>query len=57
MDADEIRDGISKISTPVPDRTIESAEIFQGTKEVLIRHGDEVYRLIVTRNNRLLLHK
>ena len=39
------------------DPVIDSTEIFQGAKEVLIRHGDDVYRLIITRNNKLILNR
>lgn len=49
---------------PVPEsrpasapREITSAEILRGAKEVLIRHGEETYRLILTRNDKLILHK
>ncbi len=38
-------------------RVIESAELLQGESEVLIRHGDEVYRLRQTRTGKLLLYK
>jgi hemin uptake protein HemP len=41
-------------STP---REIVSAEILQGAREVLIRHGEETYRLSLTRNGKLILHK
>ena len=39
------------------DLVIDSTDIFQGAKEVLIRHGDDVYRLIITRNNKLILNR
>jgi len=38
-------------------RIIPSAELFRGAREVLIQHGDEVYRLRLTRNGKLLLFK
>ena len=38
-------------------KVIESSQLLSGGKELLIRHGDDVYRLIVTRNNKLILHK
>ena len=38
-------------------REITSADILQGAREVLIRHGEETYRLILTRNGKLILHK
>ena len=36
---------------------IESNALLRGTREVLIRHGDEVYRLRHTRNDKLILTK
>ncbi len=34
-----------------------SEELFAGTKEVVIWHGKEPYRLRITRNGKLILHK
>lgn len=36
---------------------LDSARLLQGESEVLIRHGDELYRLRHTRNDRLILTK
>ncbi|WP_449448478.1 hemin uptake protein HemP [Thermomonas brevis] len=36
---------------------LESRQLLQGRCEVLIRHGDEVYRLRHTRNDKLILTK
>ena len=36
---------------------IEAATLLQGRQQVLIRHDGEVYRLVLTRNNKLLLQK
>jgi len=38
-------------------RTVSSQELLGGAKEVLITHGDETYRLRLTRNGKLILHK
>jgi hemin uptake protein HemP len=38
-------------------RTLKSHELLQGAKEVLIAHGEETYRLRLTRNGKLILHK
>lgn len=38
-------------------RVIESAELMKTDKTVAIRHGDELYRLTITRNGKLLLQK
>ena len=42
----------------IPDQpSIESNKLLCGTREVLIRHGGEVYRLRHTRNDKLILTK
>lgn len=41
---------------PTP-RTIDSAELLEGQRELFIRHGAEIYRLRLTRNGKLILHK
>lgn len=38
-------------------KEIESASLFLDQKSVHIRHNGETYRLIITRNNRLILQK
>ncbi|MEZ6067696.1 MAG: hemin uptake protein HemP [Planctomycetaceae bacterium] len=38
-------------------RLVDSNDLLQGTHEVLIRHGNEVYRLRQTRSGKLILHK
>ena len=38
-------------------RTIPSDELLKGTREVLIEHAGEVYRLRLTRNGKLILQK
>jgi hemin uptake protein HemP len=38
-------------------RTIESAEIFRGQSEIVIRHADFTYRLKITRQGKLILNK
>ncbi|MCH2209987.1 MAG: hemin uptake protein HemP [Fuerstiella sp.] len=40
--------------TAVP---IDSSTLLQGQRQVLIEHDGEIYRLVVTRNNKLLLQK
>jgi len=37
--------------------TIHSDELLQGARELLIRHGEETYRLRLTRNGKLILQK
>lgn len=36
---------------------VDSKDLLRGRDEILIRHGDEVYRLRHTRNDRLILTK
>jgi len=40
-----------------PPRELVSAELLAGAREVLIRHGDQVYRLRLTASNKLILVK
>jgi hemin uptake protein HemP len=43
--------------TPAHVPTVRSEELLQGARELRIRHGGEVYRLQLTRNNKLILQK
>ena len=38
-------------------REVASSELLRGENEMLIRHGDELYRLKLTRNGKLILQK
>lgn len=38
-------------------REITSSELLRDGNELLIRHGDELYRLKLTRNGKLILQK
>lgn len=38
-------------------REYESSDLLHGAKEVLIRHAGEIYRLRLTRNDKLILQK
>ena len=38
-------------------REVASSELLCGENEMLIRHGDELYRLKLTRNGKLILQK
>lgn len=38
-------------------REYDSTELLHGAKEVLIHHAGEVYRLRLTRNDKLILQK
>lgn len=45
------------LRSPSPLREIDSSSLLQGENEILIRHGDEVYRLRLTKNGKLILQK
>ena len=51
------RFGNTKDGSAVGAVTIDSAEILGGHREVQIVHAGETYRLLVTRNNKLILQK
>lgn len=52
------KDPAEQIPTELPAlRAMRSEEILQGHKEVRIVHEGEVYRLLVTRNGKLILQK
>lgn len=38
-------------------REVTSEELLRGQAELQIRHGKELYRLKLTRNGKLILHK
>jgi hemin uptake protein HemP len=40
-----------------PARTIRSEDLFAGARAVCIEHAGERYRLLITRNDRLILQK
>ena len=48
---------------PAPDQAesnpppLRSEDLLHGRREVQILHGDEIYRLMVTRNGKLILQK
>ena len=52
-------EGSTVVASPAPLRgeEVDSARLLHGQREVLIRHGSEVYRLRHTRNDKLILTK
>jgi hemin uptake protein HemP len=40
-----------------PHPVVRSSDLFQGGKELVIRHAGEEYRLRITRNGKLILTK
>ena len=47
---------LASLPTP-PGPAFDSRDPMRGTREVLIRHGGQVYRLRHTRNDKLILTK
>ncbi len=39
------------------EKILNSEDIFTGAREVLIRHKDEIYRLMITKTGKLILNK
>lgn len=54
---DEIRTTLIERSVPLADNRINSRDLFATTREILISHGDETYRLRLTAQNKLILTK
>jgi hemin uptake protein HemP len=50
-------DELAASSIDSASRTINSAELLHGAREVLIQHDEKIYRLQVTRNGKLILVK
>jgi hemin uptake protein HemP len=46
-----------RIHDAVARPTVRSTDLFQGRKELVIRHGSEEYRLRITRAGKLILTK
>ena len=52
------REANSTDGSPGPDdRPLDASTLFRGRQQVLIEHDGEIYRLLLTRNNKLLLQK
>lgn len=47
--------GATRVEPSMP--IFDSVRLLQGGREILIRHGDECYRLRHTRNDKLILTK
>jgi len=41
----------------ISDQKIDSRDLFIATREIMIRHGEDVYRLRLTAQNKLILTK
>ena len=44
-------------SIPLADNRIDSRNLFAGTREIIILHGHDIYRLRLTAQNKLILTK
>ncbi|CAN5231371.1 hypothetical protein BH10PSE10_BH10PSE10_08410 [soil metagenome] len=53
----QIRTTLIERSVPLTDNRINSRDLFAATREILIVHGDETYRLRLTAQNKLSLTK
>jgi hemin uptake protein HemP len=59
----ESADSSSGTPSPAPSeekpslRVLNSLELFDGQRAIVIQHGEERYRLLITRNDRLILQK
>jgi len=58
MNESEFKDAKRRESAGSSDgQPIDAATLFQGRQQVLIEHDGEIYRLLLTRNNKLMLQK
>lgn len=46
-----------RLATPAAEESVDSDVLLKGRREILIRHGDRVYRLRHTSNDKLILTK
>jgi len=53
----QIRTALIERSVPLADNRINSRDLFSATREILILHGDETYRLRLTAQHKLILTK
>ncbi|WP_146587166.1 hemin uptake protein HemP [Posidoniimonas polymericola] len=44
-------------SPPLEPKEVDSRQLMEGQRQLIIRHDGQPYRLIITRNNRLILQK
>jgi hemin uptake protein HemP len=48
---------VDKLEPELPPVVVNSEDLMRGRQEILIRHRNDVYRLRITRNGRLILSK
>ena len=51
------RDITRPTAQPAALKILDSHELMQGADQIVITHGEHAYRLRVTRNQKLILHK
>jgi len=56
-DSGSSQSGSRPRAIPVTGNKIDSRDLFVGTREVVIHHGAEIYRLRLTGQNKLILTK
>lgn len=55
--ADKSRTALIERSIPLTDNRIQSRDLFFSSREIIITHGEETYRLRLTAQNKLILTK
>jgi len=55
--ADHSRTALIERSIPLADNRIQSRDLFASSREIIIVHGEETYRLRLTAQNKLILTK
>lgn len=54
---DQSRTTLIERSIPLTDNRIQSRDLFVSSREIIIAHGEETYRLRLTAQNKLILTK
>ncbi|EKS42599.1 hemin uptake protein HemP [Afipia clevelandensis] len=54
---DQSRTALIERAIPLIDNRIQSRDLFVSSREIIIAHGDETYRLRLTAQNKLILTK
>ncbi len=54
---DNSMESVSSDGSPAAVAVLRSEDLFQGRREIVIRHGREDYRLRLTRAGKLILNK
>ena len=55
--AQKIRTNLNSSAIPLTGNRIDSVDLFAGSREILISHGEDIYRLRLTAQNKLILTK